>query len=106
MLHRFCTKAIAKELNKQVGRNGFKNDVVQKQIVQSKESAAPASDLEGLSEIVATVGLYRKQAEDKFKIVVTYAKAIATLSLSDCPGHVHRNVLNVHGAASLIFLRA
>ena len=80
----------------------FKN----KYIMQNNENAAPASDLGGLNDVVATVGLHAEQAKGEIKNIVNSAKALATLSVSDCPGHVHRNVLNVQKkTASMIFLR-
>ena len=63
--------------------------------MQNNENAAPASDLGGLNDVVATVGLHAEQAKGEIKNIVNSAKALATLSVSDCPGHVHRNVLNV-----------
>ena len=58
------------------------------------------------NDVVATVGLHAEQAKGEIKNIVNSAKALATLSVSDCPGHVHRNVLNVQKkTASMIFLR-
>ena len=62
--------------------------------MQNNENAAPASDLGGLNDVVATVGPHAEQAKGEIKNVMNSAKALATLSVSDCPGHVHRNVLN------------
>ena len=63
------------------------------------------TDRNGFSEIFITKGLDNLQDFDKCRDVVTDAQAIANLNFKHDAGRIHRNVLDVRDAASLIFLK-